>query len=127
MYNLCILTSHFYPIKSSCSDLFRDLIKTLLKEDFNITIITISGTKTKIKSFKTKKLNYIGIKNPNLKSPNNYLRAIGDIISIIKLKNYSQLELLASSSSRHATQYTVNGMTLSLSSLIKSLHIKHCP
>ena len=45
----------------------------------------------------------------------------------IKLKNYSQLELLASSSSRHATQYTVNGMTLSLSSLIKSLHIKHCP
>ena len=52
MYNLCILTSHFYPIKSSCSDLFRDLIKTLLKEDFNITIITISGTKTKIKSSK---------------------------------------------------------------------------
>lgn len=88
MYNLCILTSHFYPIKSSCSDLFRDLIKTLLKEDFNITIITISGTKTKIKSIKTKKLNYIGIKNPNLKSPNNYLRAIGDIISILKLKNY---------------------------------------
>ena len=57
MYNLCILTS-LLSIKSSCSDLFRDLIKTLLKEDFNITIITISGTKTKIKSIKTKKLNY---------------------------------------------------------------------
>ena len=28
MYHLCILTSHFYPVKSSCASLFKDLIKS---------------------------------------------------------------------------------------------------
>ena len=88
MYNLCILSSHFYPVKSSCSDLFRDLIRSLLKNDIKITIITISGTKDKIKTINTKKINYIGIKNSNLQSPNNYKRVIGDIISIFKIKNF---------------------------------------
>ena len=45
MYNLCILTSHFYPDKQSWSSLFRVLIKSLLIENFKITVISISGTK----------------------------------------------------------------------------------
>ena len=88
MYHLCILTSHFYPVKSSCTSLFRDLIKSLLKEDFKITIITISGTKNKIKTIKTKKLTYIGLKNKHLHSVNNYKRAIGEISSIMKIRNF---------------------------------------
>ena len=88
MYNLCILTSHFYPVKSSCSTLFRDLIKSLLKKNFKITIMTISGFKEEIKVIKTKKINYIGIQNKHLKSSQNYLRALGDIIAILKLKKF---------------------------------------
>jgi len=88
MYHLCILTSHFYPVKSSCSSLFKDLIKSLLKHDFKITIMTISGTKNKIKIINTKKLTYVGINNENLKSSKNYKRAIGDIVSIFKLMNF---------------------------------------
>ena len=86
MYHLCLVTSHFYPVKSSCSDLFRDLIKSLLKENFKITIITIAGTQDKVKVINTKKLTYIGIKNNNLQSSQNYLRAMGDIISILKIR-----------------------------------------
>ena len=88
MYHLCILTSHFYPVKSSCSSLFKDLIRSLLKHDFKITIMTISGTKNKIKIINTKKLTYVGINNKYLKSSKNYKRAIGDIVSIIKLMNF---------------------------------------
>ena len=88
MYHLCILTSHFYPVKSSCSSLFKDLIKSLLKDDFKITIMNISGTQNKIRMINTNKLTYIGIKNSNLKSKNNYLRAVGDIIAITKIKNF---------------------------------------
>lgn len=88
MYRLCILTSHFYPVKSSCSNLFKDLIKSLLKENFEITIFTISGTKDTIKEINTKKIKYIGIANPYLKSSNKYARAFGDIISILKLRSY---------------------------------------
>ena len=86
MFNLCIVTSHFYPVKSSCSDLFRDLIKSLLKENFKITIITIAGTQDKVKVINTKRLTYIGIKNSKLHSSQNYLRAIGEIISILKIR-----------------------------------------
>ena len=86
MYHLCLVTSHFYPVKSSCSDLFRDLIKSLLKENYKITIMSIAGTKDKIKVINTKKLTYISIKNNNLHSSQNYLRAIGDIISILKIR-----------------------------------------
>ena len=88
MYHLCILTSHFYPVKSSCTSLFRDLIKSLLKDDFKITIITISGTENKIKTIKTKKLTYIGLKNKHLHSANNYKRAIYEIITIMKIRNF---------------------------------------
>ena len=88
MYHLCILTSHFYPVKSSCTSLFRDLIKSLLKDDFKITIITISGTENKIKTIKTKKLTYIGLKNKHLHSANNYKRAIGEISTIMKIRNF---------------------------------------
>ncbi len=88
MYNLCILTSHFYPVKSSCSSLFRDLIKSLLNENFKITVISISGTKKKIRSINTNKLTYISIKNSHLKSENNYLRAIGEILAILKLRSF---------------------------------------
>ena len=88
MYHLCILTSHFYPVKSSCSSLFKDLTRSLLNHDFKITIITISGTKNKIKVIKTKKITYIGINNKNLKSSKNYNRAFGDIFSIFKLMKF---------------------------------------
>ena len=89
MYNLCILTSHFYPIKSSCSSLFKDLIKSLLKNDnIKITIITISGTKEKIKTINTRKITYVGIKNLHLQSSKKYSRAIGDITAILKLRNF---------------------------------------
>lgn len=88
MYHLCILTSHFYPIKSSCSSLFKDLIRSLLKDDFQITIMTISGTKNKIKVINTKKLTYVGINNKNLQSSRNYKRAIGDIFAIFKIMNF---------------------------------------
>lgn len=88
MYHLCILTSHFYPIKSSCSNLFRDLIKSLLKENFKISVMTISGAKKEIRRINTKKLSYIGVKNPHLQSSNNYLRAIGDIIAILKIRSF---------------------------------------
>ena len=88
MYNLCILTPHFYPVRSSCSSLFKDLIKQLLKNDYKITIITISGTQDKIKIINTKKITYIGVKNKYLQSSNNYLRGIGDIISIMKIRNF---------------------------------------
>ena len=91
---MCIITSHFYPVKSSCSDLFRDLIKSLLKEDFKITIMTISGTRDKIKVINTKKLTYIGIKNNKLKSSKNYQRAIGDIISILKIRFFYKKKIL---------------------------------
>ena len=84
MYHLCILTSHFYPIKSSCSSLFKDLIKSLLRENFQITIMTISGTHNKVREINTKKIKYIGIKNPYLKSSHKYLRVVGDIIAIQK-------------------------------------------
>ena len=88
MYNLCILTSHFYPIKSSCSSLFRDLIKSMLNENFNITVISISGNKNEIRTIKTKKLTYISIKNSHLKSGNNYLRALGEIAAILKIRSF---------------------------------------
>lgn len=88
MYKLCILTSHFYPVKSSCSSLFKDLIKSLLSEDYHITIFTLSGTANKIKVINTKKINYIGINNKYLKSKYNYLRAFGEISSILKLKYF---------------------------------------
>jgi len=88
MYNLCILTSHFYPVKSSCSSLFRDLIKSLLNENFRITVISISGTRDKIRTIKTKKLKYISIKNSHLKSENNYLRALGEISAILKIRSF---------------------------------------
>lgn len=88
MYNLCILTSHFYPIKSSCSSLFRDLIKSMLNENFNITVISISGTQNEIRTIKTKKLTYISIKNSHLKSGNNYLRALGEIAAILKIRSF---------------------------------------
>jgi glycosyltransferase involved in cell wall biosynthesis len=88
MYHLCILTSHFYPIKSSCSSLFKDLIKSLLRENFQITIMTISGTHNKVREINTKKIKYIGIKNPHLQSSHKYLRVVGDIIAIQKLRNF---------------------------------------
>ena len=88
MYNLCILTSHFYPVKSSCSSLFKDLIKSLLNEKFKITIMSISGTRDKIRTIKTKKLTYISIKNSHLKSDNNYLRAVGEISAILKIRSF---------------------------------------
>lgn len=88
MYNLCILTSHFYPVKSSCSSLFKDLIKSLLNENFKITIMSISGTRNKIRTIKTKKLTYISIKNSHLKSDNNYLRALGEITAIFKIRSF---------------------------------------
>ncbi len=88
MYNLCILTSHFYPVKSSCSSLFRDLIKSLLNENFKITVISISGTENKIRIISTNKIKYISIKNSHLKSKNNYLRAIGEIAAILKIRSF---------------------------------------
>ena len=88
MYNLCILTSHFYPVKSSCSSLFKDLIKSLLHENYKITVLSISGTKNEVRQIKTKKLSYISVKNPYLQSNKNYFRAIGDIVAITKLTNY---------------------------------------
>ena len=88
MYNLCILTSHFYPVKSSCSSLFRDLIKSLLNENFKITVISIAGTREKIRTINTNKLTYISIKNSHLKSENNYLRAIGEITAILKIRSF---------------------------------------
>jgi glycosyltransferase involved in cell wall biosynthesis len=88
MYHLCILTSHFYPVKSSCSNLFKDLINSVLKDDFKITIMTISGTKNKIKVIKTKKITYIGVKNKYLQSSKNYFRAVGDIYAIFRLTNF---------------------------------------
>jgi hypothetical protein len=50
--------------------------------------MTISGTKNEIKSINTKKISYIGIKNPHLQSSNNYLRVIGDIIAILKIRSF---------------------------------------
>lgn len=88
MYRLCILTPHFYPIKSSCSDLFRDLIKSLLNENYKITIMSISGKKSRVRQINTKKITYISVKNPYLKSNQNYLRALGDIVAITKLRNF---------------------------------------
>ena len=88
MYNLCILTSHFYPVKSSCSSLFRDLIKSLLNENFKITVISIAGTREKIRTINTNKLTYISIKNSHLKSENNYLRAMGEIAAILKIRSF---------------------------------------
>ena len=88
MYNLCILTSHFYPVTSSCSSLFKDLIKSLLNKNFRITIISISGVNKKVRQITTKKLTYIMVKNPYLQSNQNYLRAIGDIVAITKLTNF---------------------------------------
>jgi len=88
MYHLCILTSHFYPVKSSCSSLFKDLIKSLLNHDIKITVMTISGIKNKIKVINTKKITYVGINNKYLKSSKNYDRAIGDIVSIFKLMKF---------------------------------------
>ena len=88
MYNLCILTSHFYPVKSSCSSLFRDLIKSLLNENFKITVISIAGTREKIRTINTNKLTYISIKNSHLKSENNYLRALGEITAILKIRSF---------------------------------------
>ena len=88
MYHLCILTSHFYPVKTSCSSLFKDLIKSLLRENFQITIMTTSGTHNKVREINTKKIKYIGIKNPHLQSSHKYLRVVGDIIAIQKLRNF---------------------------------------
>jgi glycosyltransferase involved in cell wall biosynthesis len=88
MYHLCILTSHFYPVKSSCASLFKDLIKSLLDENIKITIISISGVKNEVRQINTKKITYISINNKYLQSNQNYLRAIGDIVAITKLRNF---------------------------------------
>jgi glycosyltransferase involved in cell wall biosynthesis len=88
MYHLCILTSHFYPVKSSCSSLFKDLIKSILDEDCKITIMSISGIKNEVRQIKTKKITYISNKNPYLQSNQNYLRAIGDVVAITKLRKF---------------------------------------
>ena len=88
MYHLCILTSHFYPVKSSCASLFKDLIKSLLDENYKITIMSISGVKNEVRQINTKKITYISINNKYLQSNQNYLRAIGDIVAITKLRNF---------------------------------------
>ena len=88
MYHLCILTSHFYPVKSSCSSLFKDLIKSLLDENYKITIMSISGIKNEVRQINTKKITYISIKNPYLQSNQNYLRGLGDIVAITKLRKF---------------------------------------
>jgi len=88
MYHLCILTSHFYPVKSSCASLFKDLIKSLLNENYKITIMSISGVKNEVRQINTKKITYISINNKYLQSNQNYLRAIGDIVAITKLRNF---------------------------------------
>jgi glycosyltransferase involved in cell wall biosynthesis len=88
MYHLCILTSHFYPVKSSCASLFKDLIKSLLDENYKITIMSISGVKNEVRQINTKKITYISINNKYLQSNRNYLRAIGDIVAITKLRNF---------------------------------------
>jgi glycosyltransferase involved in cell wall biosynthesis len=88
MYHLCILTPHFYPVKSSCSSLFKDLIKSLLDENYKITVMSLSGINNKVRQINTKKITYISIKNPYLQSNQNYLRALGDILAIAKLRKF---------------------------------------
>src|SRR6056300_932204 len=100
MKHFCIISSHLYPIKSSTSSLYRDLIKYLLKFDIKITIITFSGINYKVKLFKTKKIQYICVKNKHLHSTNNFKRVYGDITSILKIfffykkKNFSTFDQL---------------------------------
>ena len=88
MKNVCILSNHYFPIKSSCSSLIRDLIKSLLKRKIKVTLITLSGYSKKIKKIKFHNFTYVGIKTNYIRSPNNYLKAINEIFSILKLRFY---------------------------------------
>ena len=42
----------------------------------------------KIRTINTNKLTYISIKNSHLKSENNYLRAMGEIAAILKIRSF---------------------------------------
>ena len=86
MRNVCILSNHYFPIKSSCSTLIRDLIKSLLKKKIKVTLITLSGYSKKIKKIKSNNFTYVGIKTNYIRSSNNYLKALNEIFSILKLR-----------------------------------------
>ena len=92
MKKICIFSNHFYPVKSSCTTLIKDLIKILLKENYSVNLITISGYNSKFRVIKRKKFTYYGYKSPFFKSDKKYLRAFGEIFSIsylrFKLNNY---------------------------------------
>lgn len=88
MKNVCILSNHYFPIRSSCSTLIHDLIKSLLKKKIKVTLITLSGYSKKIKKFQFKNFTYISIKSKYIRSSNNYLKAIDEVYSILKLRLY---------------------------------------
>lgn len=88
MKNVCILSNHFFPIRSSCSTLIHDLIKSLLKKKIKVTLISLSGFSKKIKTFQFKNFTYICVKSNYIRSSNNYLKAIDEIYCILKLRSY---------------------------------------
>lgn len=85
MKKICILSSHFFPIKSSSYSLIRDLVKKLLSLKYQITLVTLSGSNTGYREINLKNFNYFRETAKEIKSTNNYRRAISEIFSILKL------------------------------------------
>ena len=59
MKKICILSSHFSPIKSSASSLIRDLVKKLLSLKYHVTLVTLSGNNPGYREINLKKFNYL--------------------------------------------------------------------
>lgn len=106
MKKICIFSNHFYPVKSSCSTLIKDLIKSLLKENYSVNLITISGIKNKLRIIKKKNFSYYGYKSPYFKSDQKYLRAFGEIFSI------SYLRFILNNEIKNADYYFVYSPTI---------------
>ena len=86
MKSITIISDSYFPDKTSCAKLLKDLVDELIKKNINITILT-TGSKNEL--IKKKNINIIRNKIPFIYSNNFIVKFIGEIIMpYIFIKNY---------------------------------------
>ena len=86
MKSITIISDSYYPDKTSCAKLLKDLTEELVKKNIQVTILT-TGKKNQF--IKQKKINILKNKIPFIHSQNFMVKFIGEIIMpYIFVKNY---------------------------------------
>ena len=86
MKSITIISDSYYPDKTSCAKLLKDLTEELVKKNIQVTILT-TGKKNQF--IKQKKINILKNKIPFIHSQNFMIKFIGEIIMpYIFVKNY---------------------------------------